>query len=107
MNSDSLMNHNSFPGSRVRPASSGLRGSWGRNPGVDPALGTGDRIGVVTIGQEQPLLATGEFARRSGLSLKALRIYDQNGLLKPAAVEPGSGRRGYGPDQIRPARLIG
>ena len=61
----------------------------------------------MTIGQEQPLLATGEFARRSGLSLKALRIYDQNGLLKPAAVEPGSGRRGYGPDQIRPARLIG
>ena len=54
-----------------------------------------------------PLLPTGEFSRRTGLSLKALRIYDQLGLLKPAAVQPGSGRRGYAAGQIRPARLIG
>jgi DNA-binding transcriptional MerR regulator len=102
---------------RIKGASggAGLLGSWGSDgaiasppdSGLDPALGTGARIGVVTTGQEQRLLATGEFARRSGLSLKALRIYDQNGLLKPAAVDPGSGRRGYAPDQIRPARLIG
>jgi DNA-binding transcriptional MerR regulator len=57
--------------------------------------------------QEHQLLATGEFSRRSGLSLKALRVYDENGLLKPAEVDPGSGRRGYAPDQIRAARLIG
>ena len=57
--------------------------------------------------QERQLLATGEFSRRTGLSLKALRIYDENGLLKPATVDPDSGRRGYAPDQIRPARLIG
>ena len=52
-------------------------------------------------------LPTGEFSRRSGLSPKALRIYDENGLLKPATVDPDSGRRGYAPDQIRAARLIG
>jgi DNA-binding transcriptional MerR regulator len=54
-----------------------------------------------------PLLPTGEFSRRTGLSLKALRIYDELGLLKPASVQPGSGRRGYTVSQIRPARLIG
>jgi DNA-binding transcriptional MerR regulator len=55
----------------------------------------------------RPLLPTGEFSRRTGLSLKALRIYDDLGLLKPARVEPGSGRRGYATTQIRAARLIG
>ena len=54
----------------------------------------------------EPLLPTGEFSRRTGLSLKALRIYDELGLLKPASVQLGSGRRGYTVGQIRPARLI-
>src|SRR6202012_1532803 len=57
-------------------------------------LGAGDRIGVVSMKQERQLLPTGEFARRSGLSLKALRIYDENGLLRPAEADPGTrGRR--------------
>jgi DNA-binding transcriptional MerR regulator len=55
----------------------------------------------------ETLLPTGEFSRRTGLSLKALRIYDELGLLKPATVAPGTGRRGYAAAQIRPARLIG
>ena len=55
----------------------------------------------------EPLLPTGEFSRRTGLSLKALRIYDELGLLKPATVQPGSGRRGYTVGQVRPVRLIG
>ena len=56
---------------------------------------------------DRSLLPTGEFSRRTGLSLKALRIYDELGLLKPATVQPGSGRRGYATGQIRPGRLIG
>jgi protein phosphatase len=56
---------------------------------------------------ERQLLATGEFSRRSGLSLKALRIYDEIGLLKPVEVDPATGRRGYGPEQVRVARLAG
>jgi DNA-binding transcriptional MerR regulator len=56
---------------------------------------------------ERQLLATGEFARRSGLSLKALRLYDENGLLRPAEVDPATGRRGYGTEQVHAARLIG
>ena len=56
---------------------------------------------------DRGLLPTGEFSRRTGLSLKALRIYDELDLLKPATVQPGSGRRGYATGQIRLARLIG
>lgn len=55
----------------------------------------------------RPLLPTGEFSRQTGLSLKALRIYEEIGLLKPADVGPATGRRGYGHGQIRVARLIG
>lgn len=36
-------------------------------------------------------------SRASGLSLKALRLYDANGLLVPARVDPATGYRSYGP----------
>jgi DNA-binding transcriptional MerR regulator len=52
------------------------------------------------------LLSSGEFARRSRLSPKALRIYDEIGLLRPADVDPSNGYRRYGTDQIGRARLI-
>jgi DNA-binding transcriptional MerR regulator len=52
------------------------------------------------------LLSTGEFARRSRLSVKALRLYDRIGLLRPAEVEPGNGYRGYAESQLYAARLI-
>ncbi|HEY8456234.1 MAG TPA: MerR family transcriptional regulator [Actinopolymorphaceae bacterium] len=53
-----------------------------------------------------PLLGIGEFARRSRLSLKALRLYDQLGLLAPAHVDPSSGYRKYRESQLFVARLI-
>jgi DNA-binding transcriptional MerR regulator len=52
-------------------------------------------------------LTIGEFARQTQLSAKALRIYDEIGLLRPAGVDPSSGRRHYRADQVRRARLIG
>jgi DNA-binding transcriptional MerR regulator len=52
------------------------------------------------------LLSIGEFARRSRLSLKALRLYDRLGLLAPADVDPGTGYRRYREDQLLQARLI-
>jgi DNA-binding transcriptional MerR regulator len=52
------------------------------------------------------LLSSGEFARRSRLSAKALRIYDEIGLLRPVEVEPSNGYRHYGVDQLHRARLI-
>ncbi|MGW5646017.1 MerR family DNA-binding transcriptional regulator [Saccharopolyspora sp. NPDC003752] len=35
------------------------------------------------------MLGIGDFAQLTGLSAKALRLYDEQGLLKPAAVERG------------------
>jgi DNA-binding transcriptional MerR regulator len=52
------------------------------------------------------LLSSGEFARRSHLSAKALRIYDELGLLQPLEVDPSNGYRRYGAIQVHTARLI-
>ena len=51
-------------------------------------------------------MAIGEFSERSGLSAKRLRTYAAEGLLAPAAVDPGSGYRYYSPGQLADARLI-
>ncbi|GIG19636.1 MerR family transcriptional regulator [Cellulomonas chitinilytica] len=51
-------------------------------------------------------LTIGEFARRSGLSLKALRLYDARGILPPERVDPGNGYRYYGAGQLDRARTI-
>jgi DNA-binding transcriptional MerR regulator len=47
-----------------------------------------------------------EFARRSRLSPKALRLYDGLGLLSPARVDELSGYRYYEDAQLHQARLI-
>lgn len=52
------------------------------------------------------LLTIGEFARASRLSAKALRLYDDLGLLRPAVVDPGNGYRLYAPEQLDRARLV-
>jgi serine/threonine protein phosphatase PrpC len=52
------------------------------------------------------LLTIGEFARASRLSAKALRLYDELGLLRPVVVDPGNGYRRYAPDQLERARLV-
>ena len=51
-------------------------------------------------------MSIGDFARRSRLSAKALRLYDELGLLPPARVDEGSGYRFYAPGQLEQARLI-
>jgi DNA-binding transcriptional MerR regulator len=51
-------------------------------------------------------MGIGEFARRSRLSAKALRIYDELGLLPPARVDEDSGYRFYAPGQLKQAHLI-
>lgn len=52
------------------------------------------------------LLTIGEFARLSRLSLKALRLYDELGLLPPAWVDGASGYRHYHPEQLGRAERI-
>lgn len=51
-------------------------------------------------------LSIGAFAARTGLSLKALRRYDESGLLIPAAVDERTGYRYYSPSQSSRARQI-
>lgn len=52
------------------------------------------------------MLTIGAFARAARLTPKALRLYDESGLLPPAAVDPESGYRFYDPSQLDRARLI-
>jgi serine/threonine protein phosphatase PrpC len=51
-------------------------------------------------------MTIGEFAREAGLTPKALRLYDEMGLIAPADVDPVSGYRYYGPHQLERARLV-
>ena len=48
----------------------------------------------------------GRFARLTGLTVKALRHYDEIGLLRPAGVDPESGYRSYEPEQAERAEAI-
>jgi len=56
---------------------------------------------------EEELLSIGEFAATTRLSIKALRHYDEHGLLTPAHVDPASGYRYYRRNQRNRAILIG
>lgn len=78
----------------------GLVGGW--EP-LDLVPGAWARIGVV---RDDDLLSIGEFARRARLTPKALRIYDQLGLLSPAVTDPATGYRRYRPGQVRTGQLI-
>lgn len=51
-------------------------------------------------------LTSGEMVRASGLSIKALRLYDANGLLVPAGVDPRTGYRAYAPEQVERGRAL-
>jgi DNA-binding transcriptional MerR regulator len=61
----------------------------------------------VTPEAARQLLTIGEFAHQTRLTAKALRIYDEIGLLRPAEVGPANGHRRYSASQVRVARLIG
>ncbi|HTO26822.1 MAG TPA: helix-turn-helix domain-containing protein [Gaiellaceae bacterium] len=55
--------------------------------------------------QEQ-LLPIGRFSRLTGLTVKALRHYDELGLLRPAAVDEETGYRYYAAGQVAVAEAI-
>jgi DNA-binding transcriptional MerR regulator len=56
--------------------------------------------------RDDAFLTIGVFARRSRLSMKALRLYDRLGLLIPADVDPENGYRRYRETQLATARMI-
>ncbi|HEY2552256.1 MAG TPA: protein phosphatase 2C domain-containing protein [Streptosporangiaceae bacterium] len=51
-------------------------------------------------------MTIGAFGRAARLSPKALRLYDQLGLLTPARVDQATGYRFYEPAQLEQARLV-
>ena len=55
---------------------------------------------------DEAQLTIGAFARRSRLSVKALRLYEEHGLLSPAEVDDDTGYRRYREEQLRDARII-
>ncbi|GAB3764711.1 VOC family protein [Microlunatus parietis] len=55
---------------------------------------------------DDELMAIGRFAKLSGVSVHALRHYDEVGLLRPAEVDGDTSYRRYRPEQIRLAKLI-
>ena len=56
---------------------------------------------------DDELLSTGEFAHRTRLTIKALRVYHETGVLRPAYVDPSTGHRRYCVGQVRLGLLIG
>jgi DNA-binding transcriptional MerR regulator len=54
----------------------------------------------------EDLIPIGQFSAASRLSPKALRLYDEHGLLTPARVDPDSGYRLYRAEQLRDATTI-
>lgn len=52
------------------------------------------------------MLTIGEFAQATGLTAKALRLYDDLGLLCPAEVSAHNGYRYYERTQVDAARLV-
>lgn len=56
---------------------------------------------------DEALISIGQFAGLTWLSPKALRLYQSQGLLEPAEIDPSSGYRYYSPSQIPIARRIG
>lgn len=52
------------------------------------------------------MFSIGEFSRISGLTVKTLRFYHEQGLLQPSRVEAGSGYRFYAESKVENARVI-
>jgi DNA-binding transcriptional MerR regulator len=52
------------------------------------------------------LMPIGRFSRLTGVGVKALRHYDEVGLLVPAAIDHETGYRFYSPDQVDRAEAI-
>ncbi|GGV16883.1 hypothetical protein GCM10010182_42290 [Actinomadura cremea] len=52
------------------------------------------------------MLSIGEFANMTGLSVKALRHYDEKEVLSPVEVDPATGYRRYSEGQVRSGALV-
>jgi len=58
------------------------------------------------VAKESFVFSIGEFSKVTGLTVKALRLYHEEGLLVPARVDPQTGYRHYDPAQVETARTV-
>jgi DNA-binding transcriptional MerR regulator len=63
-------------------------------------------LSAMTSLEATNLMTIGRFSRLTGLSVKALRHYDDLGLLRPAAVDEQTGYRSYSSAQVGQAETI-
>ena len=61
---------------------------------------------AVMASTDDDWLSIGALAALTGLTPKALRLYDKRDLLRPAAMDPDSGYRRYRADQVADGTLI-
>ena len=52
------------------------------------------------------MFTIGEFSKISGLTVKTLRFYHDEGILVPRSIDDQTGYRYYGEDQVEAARAI-
>ena len=51
-------------------------------------------------------MSIGDFSRATHLTVKTLRHYHEVGLLTPVAVDPQTGYRRYGTEQLATAQVV-
>jgi DNA-binding transcriptional MerR regulator/effector-binding domain-containing protein len=71
----------------------------------DVVLTTGGSCGLLRR-QEDLMYSIGDFSKITGLTVKTLRFYHEQGLLIPSAVDDKSGYRYYDRSKIETARVI-
>ena len=76
-----------------------------RGSGLDSPLAGGPILGRVKV-ETEGMLSIGRFARLSGLTVKALRHYDELGILRPTHVDSWTGYRWYEQAQVREAVAV-
>jgi DNA-binding transcriptional MerR regulator len=59
-----------------------------------------------TISNSPMDMTIGEFSMITGLTPKALRLYDERGILVPVAIDPVTGYRWYSAGQLRHGQLL-
>ena len=59
-----------------------------------------------SIGREDTVFTIGEFSKVTGLTVKTLRFYHEQGLLLPTSVDDSTGYRYYDRSKIEIARII-
>ena len=97
--------HARRPDRRRRAAVARLRGAVERGLALDLPIRGSCTVTPMKVENEE-LLPIGRFSLLTGLTAKALRHYDDLGLLRPTFVDPDSGYRWYALEQARVAEAI-